>query len=282
MTAQIIDGTAVAERSRAATAERVRAFADENGWAPGLATVLVGSDPASEVYVGRKRKLAEAAGFVDFHRHLPDTARAAHIADVIDELSRDRGVSGILLQLPLPAGLDRHALVDLIPPAKDVDGLTTASQGLLARGLPGLRPCTPAGVIDLLKATDIPIAGSRAVVVGRSELVGHPAAELLLQNDATVTVAHSRTQNLEEVTRQADILIAAAGIANLIGSEHVKPGAAVVDVGIHRTPTGLVGDVRSAEVADIAGWITPVPGGVGPMTIARLLANTIEAAHLQH
>lgn len=282
MTAVVIDGAALAETSRARTGDRVRAFAAVHGWAPGLATVLVGADPASEVYVRRKRTAAATAGFVDFHRHFPSDARASEVAYTIDELARDSRVSGILLQLPLPAGLDRHALVDLIPPEKDVDGLTTASQGLLARGLAGLRPCTPAGVVDILDAVGVSIEGARAVVVGRSELVGHPAAELLLHRNATVTIAHSRTRDLAGVTREADILVAAAGVPGVIGAEHVRPGAAVIDVGIHRTSSGLNGDVRFEEAAEVAGWITPVPGGVGPMTIARLLANTIEAAELVH
>ncbi len=278
MSAVVIDGNALAVASRARTAQRVGAFLTTHGWVPGLATVLVGTDPASEVYVRRKRKAAAEAGFVDFHRHLPDGALASQIADTIYSLARDDRVSGILLQLPLPQGLDRHSLVDLIPVEKDVDGLTTASQGLLARGLPGLRPCTPAGVIDMLDSSGVPIEGAAAVVAGRSELVGHPAAELLLHRNATVTIAHSRTRDLTRVTREADILIAAAGIPGLITAAHVRPGAAVIDVGIHRTERGLTGDVRFAEVADRARWITPVPGGVGPMTIARLLANTIKAA----
>ncbi|MEU1275657.1 bifunctional methylenetetrahydrofolate dehydrogenase/methenyltetrahydrofolate cyclohydrolase FolD [Streptomyces sp. NPDC005799] len=278
MTATIIDGTALAAESRKETAESVAAFTTAHGWAPGLATVLAGDDPASEVYVRRKRKAAAEAGLQDFHHHLPGDASHAQVAALLSELAEDRRVSGILLQLPLPDGLDRHALVDLIPVEKDVDGLTTASQGLLARGLPGLRPCTPGGVIRMLDSAGVRLDGAEAVVVGRSELVGHPAAELLLRRGATVTIAHSRTRALEEVTRRADVLVAAAGLPGLITAEHVRPGAAVIDVGIHRTENGLTGDVRFAEVCRTAGWITPVPGGVGPMTIAMLLANTIAAA----
>lgn len=276
--ANLIDGTALAATSRARTKQRVEAFRSVHGWAPGLATVLVGRDPASELYVRRKRKLAAEAGFEDFHRPLPETATHDEVASVIDGLARDRRVCGILLQLPLPRQLDRRGLVDGIPTAKDVDGLTTQSQGLLARGLPGLRPCTPAGIIAMLESAEVSIDGAEAVVVGRSDLVGHPTAELLLRLGATVTVAHSRTRNLADVTRRANILVAAAGIPGLITAGHVRPGAAVVDVGIHRTPAGLVGDVRFDEVAQIARWITPVPGGVGPMTVAMLLANTVTAA----
>ncbi|MBO4253143.1 bifunctional methylenetetrahydrofolate dehydrogenase/methenyltetrahydrofolate cyclohydrolase FolD [Streptomyces griseorubiginosus] len=278
MTATIIDGTALAAESRKETAERVTAFTRAYGWAPGLATVLIGDDPASEVYVRRKRKAAAEAGLEDFHHHLPADASHPQVAALIGELAEDPRVSGILLQLPLPAGLDRYALVDLIPVEKDVDGLTTASQGLLARGLPGLRPCTPSGVIRMLDSAGVRLDGAEAVVIGRSELVGHPAAELLLRRGATVTIAHSRTRALAEVTRRAEVLIAAAGIPGLVTAEHVRPGAAVIDVGIHRTDSGLTGDVRFAEVSRTAGWITPVPGGVGPMTIAMLLANTITAA----
>lgn len=278
MSATLIDGTKLARESRSRTAERVAHFTAVHGRAPGLATVLVGSDPASEVYVGRKRHAATEAGFIDVHHQLDDAVTKDEVCALLDRLGRDDRVSGILLQLPLPEGLDRQHLLDRIPVAKDVDGLTTASQGLLARGLPGLRPCTPAGVISMLDSAGIPLDGSEAVVVGRSSLVGHPAAELLLGRNATVTVAHSHTRDLVEVTRRADVVIAAAGVAEMITAAHIKPGAAVIDVGIHRTATGLIGDVRFAEVAEVAGWVTPVPGGVGPMTIATLLSNTITAA----
>ena len=278
MSATIIDGAALARESRSETADRVAKFRAAHGWAPGLATVLVGDDPASDVYVRRKRKAADAAGFVDFHRHLPGSASETEVAAVLDELAADPAVSGILLQLPLPQGLDRYALVDRIPVGKDVDGLTTTSQGLLARGVRGLRPCTPAGVMGMLDSAGISLDGTEAVVIGRSELVGHPAAELLLARNATVTITHSHTRDLAEVTRDADILVAAAGIPGLVTAAHVKRGASVIDVGIHRTDSGLTGDVRFSEVAEVAGWITPVPGGVGPMTIAMLLANTITAA----
>lgn len=275
---EIIDGRVVAKAARAATRERVQAFVGTYGFAPGLATILVGNDPASEVYVRNKRKAAAEAGLADYHRHLPADTADKQVGALIDELAADPGVSGILLQLPLPAGLDPSALVERIPPGKDVDGLTTLSQGRLARGVSGLLPCTPAGVIELLDWAGVPLDGAEATVVGRSKLVGHPVAELLLRRGATVTIAHSRTRQLASVTSRSDIVVAAAGVCGLIGPEHVKPGAAVIDVGIHRTADGLAGDVRFAEVAPMAGWITPVPGGVGPMTIAMLLANTITAA----
>ena len=278
MTATIIDGKALARASRERTAERVAAFTELYGRTPGLATVLVGADPASEVYVRNKRKAAVEAGFVDFHRHLAASASEEEIASVIDDLGSDDQVAGILLQLPLPEGLDRAALIERIPVGKDVDGLTTLSQGRLARGVSGLRPCTPLGVVELLDSAGVVIDGALATVVGRSDLVGHPVAELLLRRDATVTIAHSRTPDLAAVTRSADIVVAAVGVPGLIGAQHIAPGAAVIDVGIQRTPHGLIGDVRFEEVLPVAGWITPVPGGVGPMTIAALLANTIAAA----
>jgi methylenetetrahydrofolate dehydrogenase (NADP+) / methenyltetrahydrofolate cyclohydrolase len=280
VTAVIIDGAAVARASRARTADRVAAFQARHGTAPGLATVLVGDDPASEVYVRNKRRAAAEAGIADFHRHLDTRSSPHEVVGVIAGLGADRRVSGILLQLPVPPQLDGPALVDLIPPGKDVDGLTTFSRGMLARGVPGLRPCTPSGVIELLDSAWVNIAGTHAVVVGRSELVGKPMAQLLLGRDATVTIAHSRTRDLAAVTREADILVVAAGRPALITARHVKPGAAVIDVGIHRTGYGLAGDVAFNEVAGVAGHLTPVPGGVGPMTIAALLSNTVSAAEI--
>jgi len=281
MSATIIDGAALARESRSETADRVAKFRAAHGWAPGLATVLVGDDPASDVYVRRKRKAADAAGFVDFHRHLPGSASETEVAVVLEELAADPAVSGILLQLPTPGHLDSDELVALIPAEKDVDGLTTLNAGLLAQGRPGLRPCTPAGVMVLLDEYDVPLGGAEAVVVGRSPLVGKPMAQLLLARNATVTTCHSRTRDLAEVCRRADVLVVAAGIPGLIGADAVKPGAAVIDVGIHRGENGLRGDVDTAAVAEVAGLITPVPGGVGPMTIAMLLANTLTAATVQ-
>jgi methylenetetrahydrofolate dehydrogenase (NADP+) / methenyltetrahydrofolate cyclohydrolase len=273
-----IDGKKIAQEIRVTVAERVAATVAAGGSVPGLATVLVGDDPASAVYVANKRRAIREAGMRDFHRTLPQQATQDEVAAVIDELATDPDVSGILLQLPLPGELDSSALIDRIPVSKDVDGLTTASAGLLARGEYGLRPCTPSGVIELLDAEGVAVKGSHAVVVGRSELVGRPMAQLLLQRDATVTLAHRHTTDLAAVTRPADILVVATGVLGLIGPEHVKPGATVIDVGIHKTDSGLTGDVRASELEDIAGRITPVPGGVGPMTIAMLMVNTLRAA----
>ena len=274
----LIDGKAAAKRIRARVSAEVAAAYATPDLAPCLATVLVGEDPASAVYVASKRRAARAAGMRDLHRSLPETSTQEQVAAAIDELAADPGVSGILLQLPLPKGLDSAALIERIPVTKDVDGLTTMSAGRLARGQPGLRPCTPSGVIELLDIEGVATRGARAVVVGRSDLVGRPLAQMLLQRDATVTIAHRHTADLAEVTSPADILVVAAGVRGLIGPEHVKPGATVIDVGIHRTETGLKGDVRAGELDGIAGRITPVPGGVGPMTIAMLMANTLQAA----
>jgi len=273
----VIDGKKIARDIRSRVAGEVASAARARGRLPGLATILAGEDPASSVYVASKRRAAREAGMRDVHRPLSAQVTQDQIAAVIDELATDPEVSGILLQLPLPAGLDAAALIDRIPVAKDVDGLTTMSAGLLARGVPGLRPCTPAGVMELLDTEGVPVKGAHAVVVGRSELVGRPMTEMLLHRDATVTTAHKHTTDLAAVTRPADILIVATGARGLIGPEHVKHGATVIDVGIHRTPVGLAGDVRAAELDGIAARITPVPGGVGPMTIAMLMANTLRA-----
>ncbi|MCT9082951.1 bifunctional 5,10-methylenetetrahydrofolate dehydrogenase/5,10-methenyltetrahydrofolate cyclohydrolase [Streptomyces fulvoviolaceus] len=272
-----IDGTGIARRIRSQVAEEVAAVA-ASGRVPGLATVLVGDDPASAVYVAAKRRAIKEAGMRDFHRHLPQHAPHDDVAAMIDELAAAPAVSGILLQLPLPRHLDAATLIDRIPVTKDVDGLTTASLGLLARGERGLRPCTPSGVIELLDAEGIPLKGANVAVVGWGELVGKPLTHLLLRRGATVSVAHEFTTDLGAVTRPADIVVVATGVRGLIGPEHVRPGAVVIDVGIHRTPSGLAGDVRTGELDGIAGRITPVPGGVGPMTIAMLLVNTLRAA----
>ncbi|MFE4667014.1 bifunctional methylenetetrahydrofolate dehydrogenase/methenyltetrahydrofolate cyclohydrolase FolD [Streptomyces sp. NPDC056716] len=278
MTALLLDGKALSHDYRRRLEAKVAEFRARVGVQPGLATVLVGEDPASEVYVANKRKAAASVGIADFHRHLSAASSEADVASVIDELAADPRVSGILLQLPLPGGLDSAPLIDRIPAAKDVDGLTTMSAGLLAAGRPGLRPCTPSGVIALLDSAGIELRGQRAVVVGRSRLVGLPLAQLLIQRHATVAVTHTHTADLAAETRRADVVVAAAGVPGLLGAEHVRSGSVVVDVGIHRTPQGLVGDVRFDEVAGRASWITPVPGGVGPMTIAMLLENTLTAA----
>ncbi|MCA0145321.1 bifunctional methylenetetrahydrofolate dehydrogenase/methenyltetrahydrofolate cyclohydrolase FolD [Blastococcus sp. LR1] len=281
MTARVIDGKAVAREVRDEVASGVQRLLAAGGTAPGLATVLVGDDPASEVYVRNKRRLSVEAGMVDLHRHLPGDVDQATLEALLDELAADPAVSGILLQLPVPKHLDADALVARIPAEKDVDGLTTLNAGLLAQGRPGLRPCTPAGVLRLLDEYDVALSGVEAVVVGRSPLVGKPMAQLLLGRHATLTTCHSRTKDVAEVCRRADVLVVAAGIPGLIGADAVKPGATVIDVGIHRGENGLVGDVRYDEVAEVAGLLTPVPGGVGPMTIAMLLANTLTAAIAQ-
>ncbi|TQN43805.1 methenyltetrahydrofolate cyclohydrolase /5,10-methylenetetrahydrofolate dehydrogenase (NADP+) [Blastococcus colisei] len=281
MTAQVIDGKAVARQVREDVAKGVEQLVAGGGTAPGLATVLIGDDPASEVYVRNKRRSCVAAGMQDLHRHLPGDVGQAEAAALIDELAADPAVSGILLQLPTPAHLDSESLLARIPAEKDVDGLTTANAGLLAQGRSGLRPCTPSGVMALLDQYDVPLQGVEAVVVGRSVLVGKPMAQLLLERHATVTICHSRTRDLAEVCRRADVLVVAAGIPGLVGPDAVKPGATVIDVGIHRGEEGLHGDVDTAAVAEVAGLVTPVPGGVGPMTIAMLLANTLIAAKAQ-
>ncbi|MQA34390.1 bifunctional methylenetetrahydrofolate dehydrogenase/methenyltetrahydrofolate cyclohydrolase FolD [Modestobacter roseus] len=281
MTAEIIDGRAVAQQVREEVAKGVAELVAAGGTAPGLATVLIGDDPASEVYVRSKRRACVAAGMVDLHRHLPGDVPQHEAAALLDELAADPAVSGILLQLPTPGHLDAEALLTRIPAEKDVDGLTTANAGLLAQGRPGLRPCTPSGVIELLDRHGVPLSGAHAVVIGRSVLVGKPMAQLLLERNATVTICHSRTRDLAAECRRADVLVVAAGIPSLVGADAVKPGATVIDVGIHRGEHGLTGDVQYDAVAEVAGTITPVPGGVGPMTIAMLLANTLTAARVQ-
>jgi methylenetetrahydrofolate dehydrogenase (NADP+)/methenyltetrahydrofolate cyclohydrolase len=288
MAASIIDGKAIAARVRAEVAEEVKAFTERYGRAPGLATVLVGEDPASAVYVGGKQRACQEVGMVAFDRRLSADASHEDVAEELDSLNNDPAVSGVLLQLPLPSHLDGPSLTGMIAPEKDVDGLTPVNAGLLSLGSPGLRPCTPAGVMVLLAEAGVEIPGAEAVVVGRSNLFGKPMGQLLLARDATVTICHSRTRDLAEVCSRADILIAAVGRARLLGAGHVKPGAVVIDVGMNRlTPeeagnkSGLVGDVDHAAVVEIASAITPVPGGVGPMTIAMLLRNTLQAAHYQ-
>ncbi len=280
MSATIIDGKEVAARVRAEVARDAAELRERTGRAPGLATILVGEDPASEVYVRNKRKASVEAGITDHHQHLPADASQDEVAAAIEECNGNPEVSGILLQLPVPKGLNGKELTALISADKDVDGLTHVSAGRLMQGAPGLRPCTPLGVIELLDAHSVPLEGAEAVVVGRSDLVGKPVAFLLLERNATVTMCHSRTRDLPSVCARADVLIAAIGRPEMIGPDYVKPGAAVIDVGINRTDNGLKGDVQFDAVAERAGLITPVPGGVGPMTIAMLLRNTVTAARL--
>src|SRR3954462_8344329 len=278
MTATIIDGKAVAAEGRERVAAGGRDFADANGGrVPGLATVLVGDDPASQVYVANKRKQTEEVGMRSVHHGLEGSAAQEELLELIGELNADDDVDGVLVQLPLPGQIDQDAVIAAIDPAKDVDGLTAGSAGLLAQGRPGLIPCTPRGVMELLRHAGVEPEGADAVIVGRSILVGRPLASLLLNARATVTVCHSRTRDLAGICRRADILVAAVGSPRLVKADWVKPGAAVIDVGMNRTDDGLVGDVDFEAVKEVAGAITPVPGGVGPMTIATLLQNTVTA-----
>ena len=270
-------------RLRDETVVRLRGEIEALGSPPVcLATVLVGADKPSQIYVRMKQKKAEEAGMVSKGVELPETATQADVEAVVGELAADPSVHGILVQLPLPAHLDPEPVLALLPPEKDVDGLTELSMGRLVRGLPGHVPCTPLGVMRLLDRYGVATSGKRAVVVGRSTLVGLPALLLLGRKgvDATATLAHSRTPELAAVCREADIIIAAAGQARMITAEHVKPGAAVVDVGVSRSEAGIVGDVDFDAVQSIAGAITPMPGGTGPMTIACLLENTLSAAKM--
>jgi methylenetetrahydrofolate dehydrogenase (NADP+) / methenyltetrahydrofolate cyclohydrolase len=278
MAASIIDGRAIAAQVRAEVARDIAAWVEAGNPQPGLATILAGDDPASAVYVAGKQKASAEVGIAGFDRRLPQDVPQDEVAAVIRELNADPNISGILLQLPTPPQVDGGAMTSLIDPAKDVDGLTPISVGLLAQGRPGLRPCTPLGVMEMLRRHAVPLKGAEAVVVGRSDLVGKPVAALLLAEHATVTICHSRTRDLADVCRRADVLVAAVGRPRIIQGDWVKEGAVVVDVGINRTDEGLVGDVDFEPAAERAALITPVPGGVGPMTIAMLLRNTLEAA----
>ncbi len=285
MSATVIDGKAVAARIRAQVAEEVEAFTSETGRTPGLATVLVGDDPGSAVYVSNKQRASAEVGMRAIDERLPAEASFEEVSVLLARLNDDPDVSGVLLQLPLPEHLDGEVLSAMVDPAKDVDGLTPVNAGLLSQGRPGMRPCTPAGVLELLEDTGVALEGSESVVVGRSNLVGKPMAQLLLAENATVTVCHSRTRDLAAVCARADVLIVAIGRPRMITRDYVKPGAVVLDVGMNRlTPaeagnkSGLVGDVDFDAVLGVAGAITPVPGGVGPMTVAMLLRNTLAAA----
>jgi methylenetetrahydrofolate dehydrogenase (NADP+)/methenyltetrahydrofolate cyclohydrolase len=289
--AQIIDGKAVAERLCEETAVEVARLKAEHGLIPGLAVVLVGEDPASQIYVRSKGERSKAAGMHSVTHILPETTTQAELMALVEQLNNDPTIHGILCQLPLPKGLDEKAVILAINPDKDVDGLHVINAGRLSQGLPSLVPCTPLGSMVLLRRTlgEGALAGKRAVVVGRSVLVGRPIAQLLLQADCTVTIAHSRTTDLPAVCREADILVAAVGRQRMIKGDWIKPGATVIDVGINRVPfdnpekaaqgkTKVVGDVDYKAALQVAGAITPVPNGVGPMTVACLLANTVTAA----
>ncbi|MHC4935351.1 MAG: bifunctional methylenetetrahydrofolate dehydrogenase/methenyltetrahydrofolate cyclohydrolase FolD [Planctomycetota bacterium] len=279
MTAQIIDGKAIAKQCRKALKGRVKEFTEQYGHAPGLGVILVGDDPASAVYVRNKEKACEKVGINSFHRDLPATATQEQVAAIIDEMNADDRVHGILLQLPLPKGLDEQAMLARIHPDKDADGFHPINAGYLAVGKDGYVPCTPKGVMTLIESTGQSIEGAHAVVIGRSNIVGKPQAQLLLGKNATVTVCHSRTRNLPEVVAQGDIVVAAVGRPEMVKGDWIKEGAIVIDVGINRRDDGtLCGDVDYDAAAERAGWITPVPGGVGPMTIAMLLENTLEGA----
>lgn len=277
-TATIIDGKAIAAGVRAQVAEQAAAFARRTGRPPGLATILIGDDPASAVYVAAKRRACAEAGIASVHHHLDAATEQAEVEALIDQLNDDPAVSGILCQLPVPPHLDGGALTRRIAPGKDVDGLSPLSAGALALGEPGLRPCTPAGVMHLLSSLGWEPRGHNVVVIGRSNLFGKPMAQLLVAADATVTIAHSRTADLPALCRTADALIVAAGRAGMVEGSWIKPGAIVIDVGISKTSDGLKGDVDFNQVRQVASAITPVPGGVGPMTIAMLLRNTVQAA----
>ena len=276
MSAKILDGKAVAAEVKAEVAEAVAALS----YRPGLATVLVGDDPASHTYVQGKRADAAEVGIESIHHELPSDIPEDELLELIADLNENDSVDGILVQLPLPNHLDSEGVIEVIDPAKDVDGLHPHNLGLLVLGRPGLRPCTPSGIMRIFDHYGIEVAGRSAVIVGRSYLVGRPLALMLAARgvDATVSVAHSRTADLPAVASTADILVAAVGVPGLISAEYVKPGATVVDVGISRTDSGLVGDVDFDSVIEVAGAVTPVPGGVGPMTRAMLLVNTLTAA----
>jgi methylenetetrahydrofolate dehydrogenase (NADP+)/methenyltetrahydrofolate cyclohydrolase len=284
MTAKLIDGKAAAVAVRDKVAAGVAQFEPRAGRPPGLATVLVGDDPASAVYIRSKNRVTAEIGMASFSHNLSDNTTEAELLDLVGALNADDRVDGILVQLPLPAQIDARRVIETIEPGKDVDGFHPMNAGRLATGLPSLVPCTPFGCLHLLKAELGSLAGLEAVVIGRSNIVGKPMAALLLGENATVTICHSRTRDLPNVVRRADIVVAAIGRPEMVRGSWIKPGGAVIDVGINRLPTDdgkgrLVGDVAFAEAAEVAGAITPVPGGVGPMTIAMLMRNTLVAAH---
>jgi methylenetetrahydrofolate dehydrogenase (NADP+)/methenyltetrahydrofolate cyclohydrolase len=278
MTAQLIDGNALAARTRAGVARRVQARM-ARGITPGLAVILVGEDPASQVYVRHKVKDSEEAGLHSVLERHPATLSEAALLARIDALNKDPGIHGILVQLPLPKHIDAARVIESISPAKDVDGFHVASAGALVTGQPGFWPCTPYGCMKMLESIGYELRGKHAVVIGRSNIVGKPMAMMLLAKSATVTICHSATQDLAAFTRQADVVVAAVGKRNVLTADMVKPGAVIIDVGMNRNDEGkLCGDVDFEAVREVAGWITPVPGGVGPMTRAMLLVNTLEAA----
>lgn len=276
--ARIIDGKAVAAEIKASVREKAEDFEKANGRKPGLAVVKAGNDPASAIYVRNKIKACEACNIASYSYYFDENVTYAQLAELIDALNSDGTVDGILVQLPLPRGIDERKVLSLIAPEKDADGFHAVNAGKLFLGERGTVACTPRGIMELIRSTGVSIAGKRALVIGRSNIVGKPVAQLLLAADATVTVCHSKTENLAEITRVADILVAAVGRKKFVTADMVKPGAIVIDVGMNRDDEGLFGDVDFDNVKDVAGYITPVPGGVGPMTIAMLLSNTVESA----
>lgn len=280
--AKLIDGKAISAEIKARVAQET-ALLKGQGITPGLAVVLVGDDPASRIYVNNKKKACEAVGIYSEEYALPTVTSQEELLDLIETLNRRPEIHGILVQSPLPMGLDETAVVDRIDPQKDVDAFHAKNVGLLTQGRPIFQPCTPAGIIELICSTGTEITGKHCVVIGRSDIVGKPMALLLLQNHGTVTICHSRTKDLSSMTKQADILVSAVGKAKFVTAQMVKPGAVVIDVGMNRTEEGkLCGDVDFEQVEPLASYITPVPGGVGPMTIAKLLENTVTAAKLQN
>ena len=290
MAATLLDGKALAKKIQAELAEQVAVFTEQTQKVPTLATVLVGEDPASQVYIRNKIRSCERVGMESRHIPLPADVSQEALMEEVQQLNRDDTVHGILVQLPLPDGLDAQPILDAILPAKDVDAFHPENVGLLSQGRPRYLPCTPHGVIQLLHRAGIETSGKHCVIVGRSDIVGKPLGLMLVQRqsgcgptaaNATVTICHSRTQNLSDITKQADVLIAAIGQAEFITAEMVKPGSVVVDVGINRGENGLVGDVAFEEVSEVAAAITPVPGGVGPLTVTMLLENTLRAAQHQ-
>lgn len=283
MSARIIDGKAAAAELRGRVTAEVRRLSTQHGVTPGLAVVLAGSNPASESYVGSKAKVTVETGMRSFDHRLPETVREAELLALVQKLNADPAVHGILVQLPLPPQIDSQSVLNAIDPQKDVDGFHPVNAGRLASGLPALVPCTPLGCIMLAKTVHPSLSGMEAVVIGRSNIVGKPVSQLLLAENATVTITHSKTRDLPAVCRRADLLIAAIGRAEMVQADWIKPGATVIDVGINRVPSAngksrIVGDVAFAEASAVAGAITPVPGGVGPMTIACLMVNTVRAA----
>jgi methylenetetrahydrofolate dehydrogenase (NADP+)/methenyltetrahydrofolate cyclohydrolase len=276
--AVIMDGKALASRMEAGFKEAATALGGTLGRAPALHVVLCGDDPASAVYVGGKERACGRIGITSTVHRPPASSTTEDLLSLVRRLNDDSDVDAVLVQLPLPEQVDARLVLEAVAPQKDVDGFHPVNAGLLAQGRPATVPCTPLGCMELLREYSIPVAGSRAVVIGRSNIVGRPMAALLLQANATVTVCHSKTADMAELCREADILIAATGRAEMVGAAFVKPGACVIDVGMVRTEQGLRGDVLRAEVEPIAGWLTPVPGGVGPMTIAMLMSNTLQLA----